>query len=402
MRILFAHNRYLNRGGEDESREQEMAILRSHGQEVIEYVVDNREVKKRNLISTGLRSVWNAQQYQYVRNLIRDTQPDILKVDNHFPILSPSIFDAAKSMGVPTVLSVRNYRLVCPSANLFRAGEICTQCVGKRSAFPAIQHRCYRGSFLQSSSVVLSNAYAHLHGTWTNSIDQYIAVSEFVKKQLVLGGFSADKISVKPNFISDTGPGDGSGRYAIFVGRLTEEKGIRTVLAAWRKAGAALPLKIIGEGPLESVVQKAAGELASIEYLKWRPIDEVCEHLGRAMVLIFPSAWLEPFGRSIIEAYSKGTPVIAADTEPMRDMIENEQTGLFFKAGSSEELAERVLSLAAGPERLARMRTRARERYLRSYSAEQNYRRMMEIFGRALSAQKLGNHPPHSLVGQDA
>jgi len=378
LRILFAHNRYLHRGGEDESREQEMSMLRSRGHDVIEYLVDNRDIDRKDIISIGLRSIWNTDQYQRVRNLIRETRPDILKVDNYFPILTPSIFEAAKSMGVSTVLSVRNYRLICASGNLFRAGRICIDCVGKKG-LPGIRHRCYHNSYLQSSSIVLSNAYARLRGTWTESIDHYIAVSEGVKNLLVRGGFSADKISVKPNSISDTGAGDGSGGFAVYVGRLTEEKGILTLLAAWRKVGDRVPLKIIGGGPLEDVVKKASEQLPDIEFLGRKSLAEVCEYLGRAMMLIFPSEWLEPFGRSIVEAYSKGTPVIAADTELMRDMIESQETGLIFKAGDDDDLAEKVQSLAADTTMLTRMRERARSRYLQNYSEDLCYSKMMEI-----------------------
>jgi glycosyltransferase involved in cell wall biosynthesis len=385
LHIVFAHNRYRFRGGEDESREQEMTLLRSHGHHITEYIVDNRDISQPCNIIAGFRSVWNGMQYDQMRAFLRNSRPDILKVDNFFPLLSPAIFDAAKSMGVATLLSVRNYRLICPAATLFRNGEICTQCVGSRFATPALRHRCYRDSVLQSSAVVLSNAYGHMHGTWHHSVDQYIAVSRFVMDTLVRGGFPEAKISVKPNCISDSGVGNGSGHYAMFVGRLIPEKGLQTLLDAWRKVGMALPLKIIGEGVLEEVVRRAADEIPGVEYLGRRPLDEVCHYLGHATVLVFPSEWLEPFGRSIIEAYSKGTPAIGADTVPMRDMIEHERTGVLFTRGSSDALAAAVFSLLSDSARLTEMRVRARERYENDYSIERNYRQMMQIFDRVLS-----------------
>ena len=385
MRVLFAHNRYLHRGGEDESRSQEISMLRARGHEVAEYIVDNRDVKQSSLVATGIRSIWNTQQADLIKEVLKDTKAELLKVDNHFPILSPAIFAAAKEIGVATVLSVRNYRLICPSANLFRNGANCTACVGKKLALPAVIHRCYRKSVLQSSSVVLSNAFAHLRGVWTHSVDRFVAVSDFVKSELILGGFAADKIEVKPNFISDSGAGDGSGKYALFVGRLTEEKGIRTLIDAWQTVGTRMQLKIIGVGPLEEALQKAASTNPAIELLGWKSIAEVCDYLGRAGTLIFPSAWLEPFGRSIVEAYSKGTPVIAADTPPMRDMIEEGETGLLFKAGDGNDLAAKVLKLLGDAGLSEGMRVKARERYLNRYSEEQNYIMMMDIFNRALS-----------------
>ena len=276
--------------------------------------------------------------------------------------------------------------IIGSSVRLFREGHVCTECVGRKLATPAIRHRCYRGSYLQTSSVVLSNTYARFRGTWRESIDRYIAVSEFVKRELVKGGFGADQISVKPNSIADTGPGDGAGGYALYVGRLAEEKGIRTMMNAWCRIGKAVPLKVIGVGPLEEFVKQAAAENSAIEPLGWKSISEVCEYLGRAVALIFPSEWLEPFGRSIVEAYSKGTPVIAADTEPIRDIIQERETGLLFEAANSDHLANQVLYLASDTERTLDMRKNARELYLARYSEEQNYQSMMEIFQRVQSS----------------
>jgi len=385
MRILFLHNRYIYRGGEDESRGQEIAMLRARGEEVLDYALDNAEIKSKNLVTVGLRSVWNSDEAARVKDLIRSTKPDLMKVDNFFPLLSPSIFHAAKEMGVPTVLSVRNYRLVCPSANLFRDGHICTTCVGSKVALAAIQHRCYRQSYLQSAAVVASNAYAHLRGVWTDSVDRYIAVSSFVKQQLVAGGFPESKIVIKPNFISDSGIGDGSGGYGLFVGRLTEEKGVRSLLNAWPHIPQSVPLKIIGDGPLESVVRQAAEADPRIEYVGRKSLTEVCDYLEKAAFLIFPSEWYEPFGRTIVEAYSKGTPVIAALTKPMNAMVEEGITGLLYKPGDSKNLASTVSILMTDSERLILMRAHARARYLAAYTEDQNYRQLMEIFNQCIS-----------------
>jgi glycosyltransferase involved in cell wall biosynthesis len=388
MRILFLHNRYIYRGGEDESRAQEIAMLRARGEKVFDYVLDNAEIKSGNLITVGVRSVWNTKESDQVKEMIRSEKPDIVKVDNFFPLLSPSVFAAAKSMGVPTTLSVRNYRLICPSANLFRDGHVCTLCVGHKIALDAIKYRCYRQSYLQSTAVVASNAYAHARGVWTESIDRYIAVSSFVKQQLIAGGFPEEKILVKPNFISDTGVGDGSGGYALYVGRLTEEKGVRSFLNAWRDVPQSVSLKIIGDGPLEPVVRQASEDDPRIEYLGRKSLTDVCEYLGRAAMLIFPSEWYEPFGRTIVEAYSKGTPVIAASTPPMKAMIDDGVTGLFYKPGDSKDLALAVGNLMADPQRLSVMRNMARAKYLTDYTEEQNYRQLMDIFHQCILSHK--------------
>jgi len=385
MRVLFAHNRYLFRGGEDESREQEITMLRSRGVEIVEYVVNNRDLQVQNKLLAGIRSVWNANAYHRMVGILRENNPDIVKVDNYFPLLSPSIFAAAKSMGIPAILSVRNYRLICPSATLFRDGSVCKDCVGRKFATPAIQHRCYRGSYLQSSAIALGNAYAHFRGVWSDDVSHYIAVSDSVKQLLIRGSIPPEKISVKPNSIADTGPGEGDGGYAVYVGRLTMEKGIGTLLEAWRQVGQRLRLKIIGSGPLENLVRQAAIETEGIEFLGQRSLAEVCIHIGQANVLIFPSEWLEPFGRTIVEAYSKGTPVIGADTDPIRHMIVDGETGALFRPGDARDLANKVLALFADGETRYSMRLRARARYIANYSEESGYAQMMKIFDHVLA-----------------
>ncbi|WP_179638200.1 glycosyltransferase [Tunturiibacter empetritectus] len=363
-------------------------MLRSRGEEVIEYVLDNAEIRSENLITVGLQSIWNSKEFDNIKQLIRSERPDIMKVDNFFPRLSPSIFRAAKEMGIPTALSVRNYRLVCPSANLFRDGHVCTTCVGSKVALSAIQHRCYRKSYLQSAAVVASNVYAHLRGVWGDSVDRFIAVSSFVKQQLVAGGFPEDRIIVKPNFISDTGVGDGSGGYGLYVGRLTEEKGVRSLLKAWKNILQPVRLKLIGDGPLESIVREASEADSRIEYLGRRSLSDVCEYLGNAAFLIFPSEWYEPFGRTIVEAYSKGTPVIAAATPPMQAMVEDGVTGLLYRPGDSVELASVVSSLTSDPDRLRSLRLQARARYLALYTEEQNYQQLMAAFQECIEAHR--------------
>jgi glycosyltransferase involved in cell wall biosynthesis len=225
-----------------------------------------------------------------------------------------------------------------------------------------------------------------LRGVWTNSVDRFIAVSSFVKQQLVAGGFPEDRILVKPNFISDSGVGDGSGGYGLYVGRLTEEKGVRSLLNAWRDVSQSTCLKIIGDGPLESVVREASQKDSRIEFLGRKSLSDVCQYLGDAAFLIFPSEWYEPFGRTIVEAYSKGTPVIAASTPPMKAMVEDGVTGLLYNPGDSKELASVVNALLINPERLKLMRVKARERYLTTYTEEQNYQQLIDIFRQCILA----------------
>jgi glycosyltransferase involved in cell wall biosynthesis len=161
---------------------------------------------------------------------------------------------------------------------------------------------------------------------------------------------------------------------------LTEEKGVRSLLNAWSDVPRTVSLKIIGDGPLESSVRQASEADPRIEYLGRKSLIEVCEYLGKAAFLVFPSEWYEPFGRTIVEAYSKGTPVIAALTPPMKAMVEDGVTGLLYKPGDSKDLASAVSILMTSSERLNLMRAQARARYLAVYTEDQNYRQLMDIF----------------------
>ena len=212
-----------------------------------------------------------------------------------------------------------------------------------------------------------------------------MAVSNYVKQELIAGGFPEDKISIKPNFIPDTGEGAKDGNYAIYVGRLTVEKGLPSLLAAWQKRNSPIPLRIIGDGPLQPLVEDYAHRNANIEYLGRLDLSLVLEHIGRAICLVFPSEWPEPFGRAIIEAYSKGVPVVAAATAPIRDMIQNGHTGILFQPGDGDECLEQIISLASDKIRLTGMQNNARHRYLAEYTEESNYQRLMQILHAACS-----------------
>jgi glycosyltransferase involved in cell wall biosynthesis len=213
-----------------------------------------------------------------------------------------------------------------------------------------------------------------LRGTWQNNVDLYIALTEFSKEKFIEGGLPREKIIVKPNFVDpDPGLGDGSGGFALFVGRLTEEKGVPTLLKAWAQMSEPLGLKILGDGPLRAQVQEDAARDARIEYLGRLPLDRVYDMMGRAGVLVFPSEWYEGLPRTIIESYAKGTPVIASRLGSMSELIDEGCTGWLFSPGDRSGLAERVgraLGADGGSEAIRRS---ARAEYELKYRADRNY-----------------------------
>ena len=246
-------------------------------------------------------------------------------------------------------------------------------------------HRCYRQSRSASTIVAAMLAYHSHKKTWTDAVDQYIALSNFSRETFIEGGLPANRITVKPNFVQpDPGTGNGAGGYAVFVGRLSGEKGLDTLLDAWQALDDSLSLKIVGDGPLADQVRSAAAEDPRIEWLGRRPFDETLAIIGQAACLVMPSNVYETFGRTIIEAFAKATPVIVSGLGAMRELVEDGVTGLHFEAGNSQALATAVQMLLGDESRLTKMRAAARKEFERRYTAEHNYRQLMDIYERVL------------------
>jgi glycosyltransferase involved in cell wall biosynthesis len=225
-----------------------------------------------------------------------------------------------------------------------------------------------------------------MKGTWRDSVDLYIALTEFSRQKFISGGLGEAKIAVKPNFVDpDPGPGSGDGDYALFVGRLTDEKGVLTLLESWNHLYPKTPvsLKIIGDGPLRDQVLVAAKHLAGIQYIGRCPSERVYAMMGSARMLVFPSQWFEGQPRTIIESLAKGTPVVASRLGSMPEMIRHGQTGLLFEPGDAADLARQVQEIVTDEPARRRMRSDARAQFVSKYTAESNYAALMQCYQRA-------------------
>jgi len=386
MRLLSVHNRYLIRGGEDEVREAEERLLREKGHQIETYEEDNERVAALSKLQVALKTVWSTEAYTAMRTQLRRQAYDIVHVQNFFPLISPSVYYAAKAEGVPVVQTLHNYRLLCNNAYFFRDGRVCEDCLGKFVPFPGVVHACYRENRAGSAVVAAMLTVHRAMRTWSNMVDVYIALTEFARQKFIEGGLPAEKIMIKPNFVyPDLGQGEGSGGYAIFVGRLSPEKGIDTLLTTWKTLGSKIPLKIVGDGPLSPQVAEAAERFPGVEWLGRRPLKEVYELIGEAAFLVFPSEWYETFGRVAIEAFAKGTPVIAANIGAIAELIDNGRTGILYCPGQPEDLRTKVEWALTHPSELAQMRKEARAEFEAKYTAEQNYQILMSVYERAMS-----------------
>jgi glycosyltransferase involved in cell wall biosynthesis len=383
MQILSVHNKYQIRGGEDESRESEEKLLREMGHQVDVYEEDNQQASSLNPLNLALRTIWSQQAHNIIKQKLRGSSYNLVHIQNFFPLISPSVYYAAKEEGVPVVQTLRNYRLLCSNGLFFRDGQVCEDCMGKYIPYPGILHACYRENRVVTSVVVTMLSVHRAMNTWTKMVDIYIALTEFARQKMIEGGIPADKIFVKPNFVHPTPSiGEGRGGYALFVGRLSQEKGLDTLLAAWKHLKGRIPLKIVGDGLLADQVVAATKCLSHVEWLGRRPMAEVYDLMGEAMMLIFPSKWYETFGRVAVEAFAKGTPVIAANIGAIAELVDSGRTGLHFRPGDPEDLAEQVEWVLANPAKLLQMRHEARAEFEAKYTAEKNYQKLMEIYAR--------------------
>jgi glycosyltransferase involved in cell wall biosynthesis len=380
------HNHYQQAGGEDEVFLGEARLLEQQGHEVTRYVAHNDRVASIGRLALAAGTIWNRESQREIRALIRAERPDVVHVHNTLPLISPSVYFSAAAEGVPVVQTVHNYRHLCANGLLLRDGAPCHDCVGRRVGLPGIVHACYRESRAATAAVVAMTGVHRALGTWARRIAVYIALTEFARARLVEGGLPAERIVVKPNFVDpDPGVGRGAGGYAVFVGRLAPEKGVRTLVAAWRALGAALPLRIVGDGPLAPEVARAAAEVPGVTWLGRLPPTEVLALVRDAACLVCPSEWYETFGRVIVEAFAGGTPVVASNIGALAELVRPGETGLLFPPGDPAGLAAAVRELLADLPRLARMRVAARAEFERQFTAERNYEMLVEIYGRAIS-----------------
>jgi glycosyltransferase involved in cell wall biosynthesis len=400
MKILQIHNFYQQPGGEEAVLQDEKLLLESHGQVVLRYTRHNDEIQQMSLPRVVRQTFWSPRTYREVRELLRRERPDVVHCANLLHLVSPSAYYAAQAEGVPVVQTLHNFRMMCPNSTFARNERACEDCLGKWFAWPAIQHACYRNNRVATTVLTSMIAYHRIRRTWTDAIDWYIVLSDFSRQKFVEGGIDNARITVKPNFVfPEPQPGTGGGKFAVFVGRLSPEKGITTLLDAWQSLTEPIPLKIIGDGPLGNQVGEAASRDSRIEWLGRQPLAEVYDQIRDATCLILPSVCYENCPKTVIEAFALGTPVVASHTGALVEMIDDGTTGLLFEAGDGTALAAQVQRMFGSRGERLRMGAAARSEFERRYSAEANYRALMDVYQQAIQFKRsAANSSPSALV----
>ena len=392
MKIIIVHNTYQWPGGEDVIVTQERDVLRWAGHQVVEYRRSNDEIVNSTFIHQvrlAQNVVWSNDTFTEFRALLQQERPDVVHVHNTFVMISPSIYWACAQENVPVVQTLHNFRLFCPASNFLREGKICEECAD-HSLLRSVAHACYHGSRFATATAAFMLAAHRWAGTWSEKIDCYIAVSQFARKKFEQGGLPSEKLVVKPHFVyPDPGPRSGPGDYAVFVGRFTSEKGLPTLLDAWKQVKTSVPLVIVGDGPLRDALeaQTAQSSGSRVIFRGQLSRQETLSTIRGAKVLFCASECYEQGPATILEAYACGVPVIAPSLGPIGEVVDDERTGLLFRAGDSTHLAQKIEWALGHEEKLLSMGERARAKYESNYTGEQNYTRLIEIYERVIAGR---------------
>ncbi len=395
MRILFVHNKYQYRGGEDTTLESERLLLLAKGHDVEVLEFDNYNIKGLSAkIRTGISSFYNGQSARKLASSIESFKPDIIHVHNLFFNSSPSSLYKAKALGIPVVMTVQNYRLICANAMLLRNNKVCELCVTHTFPLAGIRYKCYRSSAVESALVTGITSLHKMLSTWTSKVNHYIVPSYFLKQKLQHSSLKLreHQATVIPNLSEDlafeTG---GRSDYFLFVGRLAYEKGIDILVDCFAN-NPDLTLVIAGDGPEKSNLLSRIRDIPTIRYVGLQPKDEVRALMKKSKALIFPSRWYEGLPLTIIEALSTGTPVIAASLGAMPEMIREGYNGFLFLPGNSVALAERIrqfISVTEGsPDELY---LNARQAYLDNYHPETHYRSIISLYETTIANSRSPN-----------
>lgn len=385
VKVLVAHNYYQQPGGEDATCEQECELLERSGHEVVFYKRSNKEIEdysRWQRLRLSADTIWNARSRSEFRTLLERERPDVVHAHNTFVVLSPSIFAACEDLGVPVVQTVQNYRLFCPAATFFRDGKICEECLD-HGLLRSVRHACYHGSRSATAVVALLIAANRRWETWPAKVRRIIAVTHFSRRKMVQAGLPEDQVVVKPNFVyPDPGEGCGPRDYALFVGRLSPEKRVATLLTAWGKLPDPIPLKIVGGGPDREGLERQAKEsnLKDVEFLGQIPRPKTLGMIQGARFLVFPSEWYEGFPVTICEAFACGTPVICSRLGAMEEVVADGDTGFHFEPGDAGQLAGKALWAWTHPDEMRQMGRQARREFEAKYTAESNYPILMSIY----------------------
>jgi glycosyltransferase involved in cell wall biosynthesis len=394
LRILVAHNRYRSEqpSGEDNVVDQEVALLRDAGHQVDRFErrsddIADMSLPRKVLVPAGVP--WNPAARAALADRLRQERPDVVHVHNTFPLLSASVLDACQAAGVPVVATLHNYTQVCPVGTLYRNGAVCTECVG-RLPLPAVRHKCYRGSAVTTIPVAISLRVNQKR--WWSSVSRFLCISDAQRQTLIANGMPADLLTVKYNFVPDSDVRRaGAGEHLLYLGRLTEEKGVRLLMAAWDRIAAAgglgVPLVIAGAGPLTDDVTAWAATRHDVRFVGRLDTAASRAMVARSIAVVVPSQWLETFGLVVVEAMAAGVPSVVAGHSSLAELVTDGVTGLTHTPGDAASLATALGQAVLAPSSLG---LAARERYEREFTRQVGLTNLLSAYHQVIEEDRRG------------
>lgn len=385
----MVHNRYRSEqpSGENRVVDQESAALVAAGEEVAHFERRSDDIatwsRPRRTLVPG-RVLWSEESRRAITRELRRNRPDVVHVHNTFPLLSPSIFYACRREEVPTVVTFHNYRQVCPSGTLFRDGALCSDCVN-RLPLPAVRHGCYRSSPTATAPLALESL---LHrGTWRHLPSAYVFISEAERSRFAPLRLPFERTFVKHNLVPLEPPPEGVGREhkVVYVGRLSDTKGLPTLMAAWdifaaRGNASGLRLVIAGTGPLGDVVTDWSSRHPAVEYAGLLDGDACRRLVAGARAVVVPSEWDETFGLVVVEAMAVGVPAIVSRRGALPELVTDGVDGLVFGAGDAAALADMFTMVDASPERFEGLGSEALRSYRHKHDPAENLEQLLSIY----------------------
>lgn len=395
MKILLVHNHYGSDtpSGENRVFELERDLLAKNGHQVETFEYHSDSLRKKGawgLIEGAALTPWNPFSAQKLKERIKCFQPSIVHAHNTFPIISPSVFSAAK--GTARVLTLHNYRLVCPAGIPMRNGVTCTECIDTTSVWPAIRYGCYRSSRSATLPLAINVALHRWRGTWIHELERFIALTDFQREILAGAGLPRDKIAVKPNFfpgMPSIVPYSERPNRIVVVGRISREKGVEDLVEAWRGWDSAPEVRIVGDGPMRSELERRASGTPKISFIGSVSSYEAEHEIAQARLLLVPSRCIEGFPMVLRESFAFGTPVGVTNLGALPSLVKGAD-GIVFEAANPTDLRHKVEERWGDSARMVRMSAASSSLFQKYYSEKVNYEMLLQIYEQALDEANQG------------
>ncbi len=386
----MVHNDYGSPSGEEHALQAIMDLLRTYGHEVFWFRRSSAEilgsvVGKVKAFFAGIHNPFAAKRLAQELDKVK---PDIVQVQNLYPLLSPSIFKPIKERGVPVVMRCPNYRLFCPNGLHLSKGRVCEKCIGFGRELWCILRNC-EDNLLKSTGYALRNASARITKRILNGVDMFIVQTEFQKQKFAERGIPADHIGIVPGLATTVRipNGDFFGDLVTFIGRVSPEKGIDEFLDAAR-AVPDVPFAVAGRyNSMPGIRDKSP---SNVKWLGFLAANELNDLYLRSRIIIVPSRWYEGFPNVVTQAMTLSRPVIAAEIGALPSIVDDSVTGLLFESGNAEDLGEKIRYLWDKPDLCRKMGRAAREKALREYSPEKVYECLMAVYEKAIELEPGG------------